>query len=205
MENNINLIENEIQNYMIKTKEVETEKVINKRKEYLQIWNLENKDKVIEAQNKFKEQNPNYWKEYYKSHKEDIKRNTERWVEEHKGMFVYFHISKNSEILYIGKTENLEIRQSAHLTANSHLKMDIEQYIEKYDFCTILYKDFTKYNLNDEDLSFLENWHKENYEEIIKGRNVKYKEELLSKSPEELISLCKLEQMVLFNLDKYFK
>lgn len=173
---NINLIENEIQNYMkIKGKE---QKIKGLPKE-------------------------EYFKEYYENNKEDYVRNRERYNQRHTGSYIYFHISEKAEVLYIGKTNIMGYRQSAHLTKDSNLKMNFEEYQKLYGFSIICYKDFTKYNLNKYDLSFLEHWFKDNYKQIIKGNSVHYIESELSRSAEELIKIANREQMVLYPIDKY--
>jgi hypothetical protein len=168
--------DNEIQNYMKINKEVQ--KV---------------KGKTVKE----------YYQEYYNENKEDYVRNRERYNERHDGSYIYFHISEDAEVIYIGATSNMGYRQSAHMTNDSNLKMTFEEYQDLYNFSIITYKDFTKYNLNKQDLKFLEHHFKYIYNEVRKGNKVHYLEHELSRSVEELINIAIREEMLLYPIDKY--
>jgi hypothetical protein len=173
----IKLNDNEIQNYMgIKEKEVQ--KV---------------KGKTVQE----------YYQEYYLENKEDYVRNRERYNERHDGSYIYFHISEDADVIYIGATSNMGYRQSAHMTNDSNLKMTFEEYQNLYNFSIITYKDFSEYNLNKQDLKFLENFFKQNFGEVRKGNKVHYIKSELSRSVEELEEIAIREEMLLYPINKY--
>lgn len=145
-----------------------------------------------------------YFKEYYKNHKNELDKKNKEWRKSNKGDFVYLHIDEDGKALYIGSTSRPLIeRQSAHLTGNSNLNMTIEEYIDKYNFSTILYKDFTKYKLNRCDLYFIEGYFKEKFGEIIKNKVPNPKEEELSLRKDELIKIAEKAKLEEFDIDKY--
>ncbi len=156
-----------------------------------------------EYNRKWRQEHPLYWKEYYKDHKKEILKNNAKWRENNKADVIYFHISEDGRILYIGSSGQRAVveRQSAHLTGNSNLKMTVEEYIEKYRFSTIMYKDLTRFNLSRHDLYFLESYFKKNHVQVLDGNNVKYKEDELTRSEDELIRIAEQEEYKLFNFD----
>lgn len=163
-----------------------------KKKEYFKNYYKDNREDFLKR-----------FKEYYKNHKDDLDEKNKEWRESNKGDFVYFHMSK-AKVLYIGSTSRPLIeRQSAHLTGNSNLKMNVEEYIKKYKFSKILYKDFSKYGLNRCDLYFIEGYFKEKFGEIIKNKVPNPKEEELSKGKDELIKIAEEVELEEFDIDKY--
>lgn len=163
-----------------------------KRREYSKEYYNKNREYYLE-----------YFKEYYKNHKDELDKKNKEWRESNKGDFVYFHMSK-AKVLYIGSTSRTLIeRQSAHMTGNSNLNMNVEEYIKKYKFSKILYKDFTRYNLNRCDLYFIEGYFKEKFGEIIKNKVPNPKEEELSKDKDELIKIAEEVELEEFDIDKY--
>lgn len=164
-----------------------------KRREYSKEYYYNNREYYLE-----------YFKEYYKNHKEDLDKKNKEWRESNKGDFVYFHLNEDGKVLYTGSTSRPLIeRMSAHMTGNSNLNMTIEEYIDKYNFSTILYKDFTKYKLNRCDLYFIEGYFKEKFGEIIKNKVPNPKEEELSKGKDELIKIAQEVELEEFDIDKY--
>ncbi|OSA91025.1 UNVERIFIED_ORG: hypothetical protein B2H93_14810 [Clostridium botulinum] len=166
-----------------------------------------NREDYKKYQREYYKNHKEYFKEYYENHKERILQFNKEWREKYKGDYVYFHMDNLDEILYIGSTSRVMIeRQSLHMNGKSNLKMNEEEYKKKYGFKNILYKDFTKYNLNREDLYYIESYFKDIYEEKIKGKSVRYKIEKLSKKKEELIQIAQLEEFQEFNkLNRYKK
>lgn len=144
----------------------------------------------------------NYRKEYYKTHKDYYKEYCKEWIEDNKGDCVYFHMNKDNQYIYVGSTNNIKVRQSAHLTGNSNIKMNIDEYIEKYNFKKIMYKDFSKYDLTQADLKYIEKYFKERYGEIIKSI-VLLDLNKLTKSENELIEIAEKEAFKEFDLSRY--
>ena len=164
-----------------------------KKKEYFKNYYKDNREDFLKR-----------FKEYYKNNKEDLDEKNREWREKNKGDFVYFHLNEDGKILYVGSTSRpLNERMSAHMTGNSNLNMTIEEYIDKYNFSTILYKDFTKYKLNRCDLYFIEGYFKEKFGEIIKNKVPNPKDEKLSKSKDELIKIEEEVELEEFDIDKY--
>lgn len=154
--------------------------------------------------NTHKEYFKEYRKGYYKTHKDYYKDYYKFWTELNEGQCVYFHINTDGKYIYIGSTNNLKLRQSCHLTGNSNLKMDIDEYMEKYNFEKIMYKDFYKYNLNGADLRYIEKYFKERYGEIIKN-DARVDLNKLSKTEDELIEIAEKEKFIDFKLSKYME
>lgn len=156
-----------------------------------------------EYNKKWREEHPDYWKEYYLDHKDVILKNNADWRENNKKDIIYFHVSEDGEVLYIGSSGERPVieRQSAHLTGNSNLKMTAEEYIEKHKFNKIMYKDLTLFNLSRQDLYCLEKYYKEHYPQVIEGNNVNYKEEGLTRSEEELIKIAEEQEYEIFDFD----
>lgn len=177
-------------------------------KEYHRIWKKNNSEKVKGYRKKYYENNKDYFKNYYKEKKEIILENARRWREKNEKMdAVYFFINNEGENFYIGSSSIFETRMSAHCTSNSNLHMTAEEMVSDSDInlSTILYKDFTSYNLSRDDLYFLERWYKNNTKELRKTNQVYYKEENLTRSKEELIDLAEnqVEYKEFEKLDRY--
>lgn len=168
-----------------------------------------NREKVKQYAQKFYENHPNYatnyYKEYYKVHKEDMLKKQAKWRECNVKMdTVYFFMDKNGQTLYIGSSSRFRDRISAHCTANSNLKMSAEEMVDEYNLEKIIYKDFTQYNLSRDDLYYLESYFKENTKEIIKTNAVHYDEKHLTRSKEELEILTESIDFQEFEqLDRY--
>lgn len=165
-----------------------------KRREYSKEYYNNNREYYLE-----------YFKEYYKNHKDELDKKNKEWRESNKGDFVYFHLNEDGKVLYTGSTGGRPFieRQSAHLTGNSNLNMTIEEYIDKYNFSAILYKDFTKYELNRYDLYFIEGYFKDKFGEMIKNKVPNPKEEELSKNKDKLIKIAEEVKLEKFDIDKY--
>lgn len=154
---------------------------------------------------KFKEKHPDYWKQYYRDHKKQILQTGKQWREDNKGDYIYFHISEDGEILYIGSSGGRPFieRQSLHMNGNSNIKLTINEYVGKYNFSDIIYKDFTNLNLSRQDLYFIEKYFKDRYKEIIDSRKVHYNKEKLTRSEEELIEIAESVEFKEFDIDRY--
>ena len=81
--------------------------------------------------------------------------------------------------------------------------MDANTLQEKYNLSLVGFKNFKKYNLNKQDLSFLENYFKTEYVNILGKNKVKFKEDEMSRSKEELIHIALEEPYTEFSFDKY--
>lgn len=183
---------------MIKQYKNMTEKERTYRREYGKKYYREHEDYFREYR---KEYNP----KYYQEHKEELKEYAKQYHKNHREDVVYFHLDSNGICNYIGSvTRNLKERQSAHMTGNSNLEMDMLEYIEKYDFSDIYYKDFTKYNLNKTDVRFIEKYFKKRFKEKIPSP-VYFNKEKLSRSEDELIEIAENEDFQKFDLSKYIQ
>jgi hypothetical protein len=156
-----------------------------------------------QQQNKTKTQE--YYKGYYKVHKNIMLTQARDWRALHKGQFVYFLINEDGNYIYCGEFFERPIieRLSLHMRGKSNLKMDANTLQEQYNLSLVCYKDFKKYNLNKQDLHFIENYFKSEYVNVLGKNKVKFNEDELSRTPKELISIALEEPYNEFNFDKY--
>ena len=150
-----------------------------------------------------KEYFKDYYKNYYKENKEKMKENHEKYLKSNKGEFVYFHLNKDGEVLYVGSylDRPIEERQSAHLTGNSHLKMTAKEYKDKYGLDKIIYKNYEGFMFNLDELHFVENYFIEKYKPILNKVRPKFNEDNFALKKEGLEYMFIQE----FDMGKYFK
>lgn len=183
-----------------------------KYNDYMRDYRKNNPDKVREISKRHYENNKEYYREYYKdyykAHKFEILNTAQKWREEHRIDSVYFFINSNIETLYIGSSGGrLNERMSAHLTNNSNLGLTIEELVFDLKLSKIIYKDFTQYNLNRQDLYWIENFYKESCENEVLGKlkAPQVEESELSRSVEELIEIAENTEYTEYKLERYLK
>ena len=148
-----------------------------------------------------------YYKNYYKENKEKMKENHEKYLKSNKGEFVYFHLNKDGEVLYVGSylDRPIEERQSAHLTGNSHLKMTAKEYKDKYGLDKIIYKNYEGFMFNLDELHFVENYFIEKYKPILNKVRPKFNEDNFALKKEGLEYMAEAMFIQEFDMGKYFK
>jgi len=189
---------------------VRTEEKRKRRNEYHLEWTKKNPEKVEQYNQRFKEKHPDYatkyYKGYYQVNKKEMLEKHAMWRECNVKMdTVYFFVDKDGKIIYIGSSSRFRERISSHCTANSNLKMNAEEMVDKYKLSIILYKDFTEYNLSRDDLYYLESYFKGSTKEIIKTNAVHCNEKNLTRSKEDLIDIAinKVQYKAFQQLSRY--
>ena len=157
----------------------------------------------LEEKNYYKE----YHKNYYKENKEKMKENHEKYLKSNKGEFVYFHLNKDGEVLYVGSylDRPIEERQSAHLTGNSNLKMTAKEYKDKYGLDKIIYKNYEGFMFNLDELHWVENYFIEKYKPILNKVRPKFNEDNFALKKEGLEYMAEAMFIQEFDLEKYLK
>ncbi|MDU1603523.1 MAG: hypothetical protein E6845_11195 [Clostridium sp.] len=168
---------------------------------------LEEKNYYKEYSKNYYLKNKDYFKDYYLKNKEKMKENHEKYLDSNKGEFVYFHLDKDGEVLYVGSYLDRPIaeRQSAHLTGNSNLKMTAEEYKEKYGLDKIIYKDYFGFMFNLDELHFVENYFIEKYKPILNKVRPKFNEDNFALKKEGLEYMAEAMFIQEFDLEKYLK
>ncbi|VYU50982.1 hypothetical protein [Clostridium butyricum] len=172
---------------------------------------LEEKKCYKEYHKNYYKENKEYFKDYYKNYylknKEKMKENHQKYLDSNKGEFVYFHLDKDGEVLYVGSylDRPIEERQSAHLTGNSNLKMTAEEYKEKYGLDKIIYKDYFGFMFNLDELHFVENYFIEKYKPILNKVRPKFNEDNFALKKEGLEYMAEAMFIQEFDMGKYFK
>lgn len=166
-------------------------------------WIENNPEKVKESKRKWVENNKERLKEYhhnyYLENRGHILFLGKKWREENAKMdTVYFFMNEN-EVLYIGSSHWSEIRLQNHLNNNSNLEYTVEELVDM-GLSKIVYKDFTKYNLNRTELFYLEQYFKDQTgDKLSKISAFKDKDlENLNKSTEELIEIANKENFIIY-------
>ena len=155
--------------------------------------------------NKTKNNYQEYHRGYYQEHKDKMLCQARDWRILNSGQFIYFMIDEDGHYIYTGQFLDRPIieRLSLHLHGKSNLHMDANTMQEKYNLALVCYKHFDKYNLNKQDLNFLENYFKTEYENILGKNGVHFDEGNLSRSKEELLKIALEEPLQEFSFDKY--
>ncbi|KQB79666.1 hypothetical protein AK964_01580 [Clostridium butyricum] len=168
---------------------------------------LEEKNYYKEYSKNYYLKNKDYFKDYYLKNKEKMKENHEKYLDSNKGEFVYFHLDKDGEVLYVGSYLDRPIaeRQSAHLTGNSNLKMTAEEYKEKYGLDKIIYKDYEGFMFNLDEIHFVENYFIEKYKPILNKVRPKFNEDNFALKKEGLEYMAEAMFIQEFDLEKYLK
>lgn len=174
-------------------------------------WRLANPEKVKESSKRNYEKNKEkyslYYKKYYQNpeHKQKILETGRKWREQNRGDFVYKFLNESKEVLYIGSTARCFVeRVGFHLLGYSNLELTAEQMVFELGLEEIKFQNFKEYNLNRQDLYFIEAFWKQKEKELLGKKLPKVNESELSRSKEELIELTnKVEWEIFDKLDKY--
>lgn len=146
-----------------------------------------------------------YHRGYYQTNKDRMLTQARDWRILNSGQFIYFMVDEEGHYIYTGQYFERPIveRLSFHLYGHSNLHMDAKELQEKYQLSLVCFKDFKRYNLNKNDLNFLENYFKTEYKNILGKNKVNYDESLLSRTPKELLKIALEEPLQEFKFDKY--
>ncbi|NSB12107.1 hypothetical protein [Clostridium beijerinckii] len=146
-----------------------------------------------------------YRRAYYSCNKITMLENAQRWREANSGKYIYFIVNEDGASIYTGSYLDRPIveRISFHLHGHSNLHMDAMELQEKYQMSTVLFKNFKEYGLNKQDIHFLENYYKTEFVNVLGNNKVRFNEDELSMTKEELIQLAESVPYEEFDIDKY--
>lgn len=154
-------------------------------------------------------ENKDYWHNYYLNTKDKYRESkavrAKTWRSINSGKYVYFLVDEDGKFVYTGSYFDRPLieRISFHMNGHSNLKMTGKQLQENFGLSVCLFKSFEKYDLNSQDILFIEDYFKKNYSQVLGKNKVNWKEENLSKTQKELIEIAELEPFEEFDIDKY--
>ena len=123
-----------------------------------------------------------YMTDYYRNHKEEMKKSIKNYIEKFDGYYLYIITNAENKILYVGETTNIKTRLSNHLSLTTNIKKHLREDDWKY----IKYLDISNLVDNENELRLLENelielyqpqWNK--YKNIVKEIEEERKLELI--------------------------
>ena len=65
-----------------------------------------------------------WWNKNSESYKEYQKQYHKGYREKHRGFYIYFFVSKNGDLMYIGKTTNIKARMAYHKSTREYWEED---------------------------------------------------------------------------------
>ena len=69
-----------------------------------------------------------------------IEKKVSRWDTRNERFYIYKFLNKENEVLYVGKTQNIDTRIKFHMDGNGHLTEDCYKKIDQIEFSCFLNK-----------------------------------------------------------------